>query len=122
MLLAVLADRRRQRGCVRSSPRQEALPEASSSPALDDWQASARAMLADALATLRTFEVFAAYRVSVTPSSELADAVYPGLGPAHGRGLGCGDAPQSRAARPRQSTLRGDHRGQRRSRAVAAPA
>jgi len=35
----------------------------------DDWQASARAMVADALDTLRTFEVFAAYRVAMTPTS-----------------------------------------------------
>ena len=57
---------RRVCGWVRAENRFEPV----SSPVVDEWQASAQAMVADALATLRTFDVFAAYRVSVTPSSD----------------------------------------------------
>jgi hypothetical protein len=57
--------------CVPVSPRLEATPGLASSPAVDEWRASALAMIGDALTTLRTFDSFAAYRVSVTPSSAL---------------------------------------------------
>lgn len=40
-----------------------------STPELDGWNAEARSMLADAQRTLRTFDVFAAYRISITPES-----------------------------------------------------
>jgi hypothetical protein len=57
--------------CAPSSPPQEPTPQPASSALTDTWRASALAMLADALATLRTFDVFAAYRVSATPASGL---------------------------------------------------
>jgi hypothetical protein len=41
---------------------------------IEAWSAAARAMLADALAALRTFEDFAAYRVSITAGSGLRSA------------------------------------------------
>jgi hypothetical protein len=43
-------------------------------PELDGWNAQTRAMLADALQTLRTFDVFAAYRVSTAPASGMRSA------------------------------------------------
>ncbi|MBV9598725.1 MAG: hypothetical protein JOZ87_17905 [Chloroflexi bacterium] len=56
-----------------SEPR--AAPSATAStPQLDGWNAEARALLLDGLQTLRTFDVFAAYRVSSTASSGLRSA------------------------------------------------
>jgi hypothetical protein len=55
--------------CVRVAPRDESTPGLASSPDIDRWQASAQGMLADALATLQTFDVFAAYRVQVGDQS-----------------------------------------------------
>lgn len=54
--------------CARVAPRVE--PTAvTRSTEIDAWRAAGQALIADALATLRTFEEFAAYRVSVTPDS-----------------------------------------------------
>jgi hypothetical protein len=36
---------------------------------MDAWRAEAQGMLSDALQTLRTFDIWAAYRVSITPGS-----------------------------------------------------
>jgi hypothetical protein len=47
------------------------VPTATSSALTDNWRASAIGMVTDGLNTLRTFEVFAAYRVSETTSSGL---------------------------------------------------
>ena len=57
--------------CVRVAERPAAPPTPTSSPELDGWTAQAQAMLSDALKTLRTFDVFAAYRVSINPESGL---------------------------------------------------
>ena len=57
--------------CVRVAERPAAPPTPTSSPELDGWTAQAQAMLSDALKTLRTFDVFAAYRVSINPDSGL---------------------------------------------------
>ncbi len=59
--------------CRQVSPRP-AVPTDPPSPAIDEWRATAQAMLNDALATLRTFDDFVAYRVSVTPSSGMRSA------------------------------------------------
>ncbi len=55
--------------CAPISQRVEPTAEPASSPEIDAWRGEAVSILSDALATLRTFEVFAAYRVSVTQSS-----------------------------------------------------
>ena len=64
-LLSILAA-----ACVRapSPPARPALP--TSTPELDSWRSQASLMLVDALGTLRTFEVFAAYRIANAPSSD----------------------------------------------------
>src|SRR5215468_11274152 len=55
--------------CLRV-PEPLAAPRGSATtPELDNWQAGARGMLLDALQTLRTFDSFAAFRVSTTGSS-----------------------------------------------------
>jgi hypothetical protein len=54
--------------CGRVAQRQEPAAEPTST-ALDDLRAQATGMVADALNALHTFDAFAAYRVSVTPSS-----------------------------------------------------
>ena len=55
--------------CLRI-PEPLAAPRGSATtPDLDKWQASAHGMLLDALQTLRTFDLFAAFRVSITASS-----------------------------------------------------
>jgi hypothetical protein len=54
---------------VPARPTPQAAP--SSTPELDAWHAEARGMLLDALQTLRTFDVFAAYRVSRAPESAI---------------------------------------------------
>jgi hypothetical protein len=79
----VLVDRRRLllcgvagvlgAACRSVGPRSEASPEPTS-PVVDGWRLEAQAIIADALVALRTFEDFAAYRVSVTPSSGLRSA------------------------------------------------
>ncbi len=56
--------------CARIPARTPEPPTPSATPDLDAWRTEARALLRDALQTLRTFEVFAAYRVSITPSSD----------------------------------------------------
>jgi hypothetical protein len=56
-------------GCVRIPARDESSDAPATSSETNAWQASALAILGDALATLRTFEDFAAYRVSMTPDS-----------------------------------------------------
>ena len=57
--------------CVRVAERAAPPPTPTARPELHGWTAQAQAMLSDALETLRTFEVFAAYRVSITPDSGL---------------------------------------------------
>jgi hypothetical protein len=57
--------------CVRVAERSAPPSTPTSRPELDGWTAQARTMLSDALETLRTFDVFAAYRVSITPESRL---------------------------------------------------
>jgi hypothetical protein len=55
--------------CVRV-PERAALPSTpAATPELDGWRGQATAMLGDALQTLRSFDVFAAYRISTTPDS-----------------------------------------------------
>src|SRR5690242_2765270 len=51
---------------VRPAPPTPAPP---TSPDLDAWTTQAQTMLADALQTLRTFDAFAAFRISTTPTS-----------------------------------------------------
>jgi hypothetical protein len=63
-LLAVIGS-----GCARVAERVPAPPGPTATPELDAWRTEAQAMLKDALRTLRTFDEFAAYRVSVTASS-----------------------------------------------------
>ena len=70
VLLALLAAGAAS-ACAPGGPPQEPTPQPASSALTTSWHASALAMMTDALTTLRTFEVFAAYRVSVTPSSSL---------------------------------------------------
>jgi hypothetical protein len=60
--------------CVRVSQSQAIPPASASTPQLDGWNAEARAMLQDALRTLRTFDDFAAFRVSTTESSGMRSA------------------------------------------------
>jgi len=55
--------------CARVPERAALPPTPPATPELDGWRAEAHAMLADGLQTLRTFDVFAAYRVSITPDS-----------------------------------------------------
>lgn len=55
--------------CVRVAQRAPAPDAPATTPELDAWTAQARSMVSDALQTLRTFDVFAAYRVSITPDS-----------------------------------------------------
>jgi hypothetical protein len=68
VLLAVLAMSAASACAPVRSP-QEPTPQPSSSALIDNWRASGLEIVADALSTLRTFDVFAAYRVSVTPGS-----------------------------------------------------
>ena len=56
-------------GCATLPRRAEAPATPAATPELDAWKAEAEAMLKDSLQTLRTFDDFAAYRVSVTASS-----------------------------------------------------
>ncbi|MBV8714152.1 MAG: hypothetical protein JOZ65_03700 [Chloroflexi bacterium] len=60
--------------CARVPPRAPEAPTPAAMPELDAWRAEADAMLADGLQTLRTFEAFAAYRVSISPSSDRRSA------------------------------------------------
>jgi hypothetical protein len=60
--------------CARRPPPSVAPTPPATSPELESWTAQARAMLADGLQTLRTFDDFAAYRVSITPSSGMRSA------------------------------------------------
>src|SRR5690348_12804487 len=60
--------------CARISPRVDPTPATHTSET-DAWQATGQAVLADALTTLRTFEDFAAYRVSLTPNPSEQKAV-----------------------------------------------
>jgi hypothetical protein len=55
--------------CARVPEHAAALPTPTTTPDLDSWRTKALTMLADGLQTLRTFEVFAAYRVSITADS-----------------------------------------------------
>ena len=55
--------------CARVAPRPPALEAPDSTPELDAWTTEARGMLSDALQALRTFDVFAAYRVSAAAQS-----------------------------------------------------
>jgi hypothetical protein len=55
--------------CARIPERAASLPSPTSTPEIDAWRVQATAMLGDGLQTLRSFEVFAAYRVSTTPDS-----------------------------------------------------
>jgi hypothetical protein len=55
-------------GRVPAPPARPTSP--ASTPELDAWRAQASAILIDALDTLRTFEVFAAYRVAGAPPSD----------------------------------------------------
>jgi hypothetical protein len=57
--------------CQQPPPPRQEPSAAAATPELDNWTAEARGMLADALMTLRTFDAFAAYRISITPSSSL---------------------------------------------------
>jgi hypothetical protein len=56
--------------CARVPLRAAEPPTPGATPELDAWRAEAGSMLADALQTLRTFEIFSAYRVSVTTVSD----------------------------------------------------
>lgn len=55
--------------CTRVTERAQPPPAPTSMPELDGWRAEVQAMLGDGLQTLRTFDVFAAYRISVTSDS-----------------------------------------------------
>jgi hypothetical protein len=56
--------------CARLPVRAAAPATPTVTPELDAWRGEAASMLSDALQTLRTFEVFSAYRVSVTTGSD----------------------------------------------------
>jgi hypothetical protein len=56
--------------CARVPERVAGPPTPDVTPDLDAWRGAAIAMLTDGLQTLRTFEVFSAYRVSITPNSD----------------------------------------------------
>jgi hypothetical protein len=60
--------------CVRVPPRASEPAAPTSTPELDAWNAEAHAMLTDSLDALRTFDVFAAYRVSSAAESSLRSA------------------------------------------------
>jgi hypothetical protein len=55
--------------CTRVEERAVPPPTPAFTPELNGWRAEVQAMLTDGLQTLRTFDVFAAFRVSVTPDS-----------------------------------------------------
>src|SRR5713226_9482465 len=58
--------------CARAAPRPQA-PTAVDLPAdFDRWNQEARGILSDGLETLRTFEVFQAFRVSIAAPSSIA--------------------------------------------------
>jgi hypothetical protein len=60
--------------CARIPERAAAPPTPTATPELDAWRSEATSMLRDGLQTLRTFEVFAAYRVSITSSTDRRSA------------------------------------------------
>jgi hypothetical protein len=60
--------------CARIPERTPGPPTPTATPDLDAWRAEANALLSDGLQTLRTFEVFAAFRVSITPGSDRRSA------------------------------------------------
>ena len=53
--------------CARVAPRAAPPPAQATTPELDAWNTEAQAMLSDALQTLRTFDVYAAFRVTTAP-------------------------------------------------------
>src|SRR5438270_5885206 len=55
--------------CVRQPERAAPLPTPTATPDLDSWKAEAHGMLHDSLQALRTFDVFAAYRIARGESS-----------------------------------------------------
>src|SRR5437899_1863597 len=55
--------------CARVAQRAPSPETPASTPELDAWTTEARGMLSDALQALRTFDVFAAYRVSTAADS-----------------------------------------------------
>jgi hypothetical protein len=58
--------------CARLAPGRPSAPPSQSTPAeFDAWNTEAQAILSDSLEALRTFDVFAAYRVSGTPESSI---------------------------------------------------
>jgi hypothetical protein len=61
-------------GCGRIPERPTPPPAPTSTPELDAWKAQAYAMLSDGLHALRTFEVFAAYRVAGAAESDMRPA------------------------------------------------
>jgi hypothetical protein len=60
--------------CGQINVAQQGATSPTSTPAVDGWNADAGAMLVDALKTLRTFDGFAAFRVSTTPASGMRSA------------------------------------------------
>lgn len=58
----------------RQVPQRPEAPPTPPSPTVDAWQAEGHQIVSDALTALRTFDVFAAYRISATPSSALRSA------------------------------------------------
>lgn len=57
--------------CGRITPRAVPTLTTSLPPELNAWREEIQGMLSDSLDALRTFDVFAAYRVAVTPGSSL---------------------------------------------------
>lgn len=55
---------------MRVPARAPEAPTPAATPEFDGWRAETLAMLQDGLHTLRTFEVFAAYRISTTSGSD----------------------------------------------------
>jgi hypothetical protein len=56
--------------CARPTPRPESSIPDGSPPERDAWEQEARGILSDALETLRTFEVFVAYRISAASAAD----------------------------------------------------
>jgi hypothetical protein len=69
ILLGVLATA--TGACVHPRPRTEPTSAASSLPMAEAWNDEARAILGNALEVLRTFDTYAAYRISAAETSSL---------------------------------------------------
>lgn len=63
--------------CIRPEPRATLTPPSGDLEQLERWRAEGRAILQEADPALRTFDVYAAYRLS-TAADSVSDARYPG--------------------------------------------